>query len=133
MCHKSCLLKTAHKSQDNEKFTADETSRIISTLELSTLVPMKPAPPPETAKKVAFKKMMDFVKGDDNSQVANNQREMNQKLQIMLEETLTKNMHLQQVGYYRSHNIYYNIYSYLSYFYVLHRSTGNFYCILVYK
>ncbi|XP_071784122.1 GRIP1-associated protein 1-like isoform X2 [Asterias amurensis] len=65
-------------------------------MERKVVVPMKPAPPPETAKKVAFKKMMDFVKGDDNSQVANNQREMNQKLQIMLEETLTKNMHLQQ-------------------------------------
>ena len=60
--------------------------------------PMKPRPAPETTKKVAFKKMMDFVKGEDGSQVANNQKEMNQKLQIMLEETLTKNMHLQQVG-----------------------------------
>ncbi len=46
--------------------------------------------------RMTFKRVMDFVKdkGDQNL------REINQKLQRMLEETLTKNMHLQQVSHY---------------------------------
>ena len=43
--------------------------------------------------KISLKRVMDFVKdkGDENA------REINRKLQHMLEETLTKNMHLQKV------------------------------------
>ena len=43
--------------------------------------------------KLTLKRMIDFVKdrGDENM------REINRKLQRMLEETLTKNMHLQKV------------------------------------
>ncbi|XP_038067365.1 GRIP1-associated protein 1-like [Patiria miniata] len=71
---------------------------IIEThvMERKLIGPTKSQATPETSKKVAFKKVMDFVKGEDGSQASNNQREMNQKLQVMLEETLTKNMHLQQ-------------------------------------
>ena len=44
--------------------------------------------------KITLKRVMDFVKdkGDENA------KEINKKLQHMLEETLTKNMHLQKVG-----------------------------------
>ena len=47
-----------------------------------------------TTEKITLRRVMDFVKekGDDNA------REMNKKLQHMLEETLTKNMHLQKVS-----------------------------------
>ena len=37
---------------------------------------------------------MELVKSSDHGEL----HEMNRKLQLMLEETLTKNMHLQQVG-----------------------------------
>ena len=44
--------------------------------------------------KITLKRVMDFVKdkGDENA------KEINRKLQHMLEETLTKNMHLQKVN-----------------------------------
>ncbi|KAK7499497.1 hypothetical protein BaRGS_00009149 [Batillaria attramentaria] len=42
--------------------------------------------------KLTLKKVMDLVKSGDHSEL----HEMNKKLQLMLEETLTKNMHLQQ-------------------------------------
>lgn len=44
--------------------------------------------------KMTLKRVVDFVKdrGDENL------REINRKLQRMLEETLTKNMHLQKVS-----------------------------------
>lgn len=44
--------------------------------------------------KITLKRVVDFVKdkGDENL------RDINRKLQRMLEETLTKNMHLQQVS-----------------------------------
>ena len=44
--------------------------------------------------KITLKRVMDFVKdkGDENV------KEINRKLQHMLEETLTKNMHLQKVN-----------------------------------
>ena len=44
--------------------------------------------------KMSFKRMVDFVKGENDD----NLKEMNRKLQRMLEETLTKNMHQEQVG-----------------------------------
>ncbi len=51
---------------------------------------------PAVDKKTALRnKIVDFVKNDDSEA---GQKEMNQKLQLMLEETLTKNMHLQKVG-----------------------------------
>jgi len=44
--------------------------------------------------KLTLKRVVDFVKdkGDENL------RDINRKLQRVLEETLTKNMHLQRVG-----------------------------------
>ena len=42
--------------------------------------------------KMSLKKVLDIVKPDDAGL-----RDMNKKLQNMLEETLTKNMHLQKV------------------------------------
>ncbi|KAK7102934.1 GRIP1-associated protein 1-like [Littorina saxatilis] len=42
--------------------------------------------------KLTLKKVMDLVKNGDHGEL----QEMNRKLQLMLEETLTKNMHLQQ-------------------------------------
>ncbi|XP_064605095.1 GRIP1-associated protein 1-like [Liolophura sinensis] len=49
----------------------------------------RPTGPPE--QKLSLKKVLDIVnKGDENA------KEMNRKLQRMLEETLTKNMHLQK-------------------------------------
>lgn len=42
--------------------------------------------------KLTLKKVMELVKSGDHSEL----HEMNKKLQLMLEETLTKNMHLQQ-------------------------------------
>ena len=44
--------------------------------------------------KMTLKRVVDFVKdrGDENL------KDINRKLQRMLEETLTKNMHLQKVG-----------------------------------
>lgn len=45
--------------------------------------------------KLSLKKVMDLVnRGSDHAQQT---QDMNKKLQGMLEETLTKNMHLQQV------------------------------------
>ena len=49
--------------------------------------------------KVTLKKVIDFVKDKGDSDL----KEMNRKLQRMLEETLTKNMHLQQVGHMPGH------------------------------
>lgn len=48
--------------------------------------------------KLRLKSVMDFVKNkpDDGT------KDLNKKLQKMLEETLTKNIHLQQVGSYFS-------------------------------
>jgi urease beta subunit len=43
--------------------------------------------------KITLKKVMDMVKIGEHSDL----QEMNRKLQLVLEETLTKNMHLQQV------------------------------------
>ncbi|XP_077983277.1 GRIP1-associated protein 1-like [Glandiceps talaboti] len=49
--------------------------------------------PSTPEKKTTLHKMMDFVKGDD---IDISMKEFNRKLQRMLEETLTKNMHLQK-------------------------------------
>jgi hypothetical protein len=46
--------------------------------------------------KITFKKVLDLVNKTDEHGL----REMNKKLQNMLEETLTKNMHLQKVLYF---------------------------------
>ncbi len=57
------------------------------------LVSAQPSHSP-SQEKISLKNVMEFVKLKPDE----NQREMNKKLQHMLEETLTKNMHLQQVG-----------------------------------
>ena len=44
--------------------------------------------------KISLKKVLDLVNKNDDQGL----RDMNKKLQHMLEETLTKNMHLQQVN-----------------------------------
>lgn len=44
--------------------------------------------------KLSLRKVMELVKSGDHSEL----QDMNRKLQRMLEETLTKNMHLQQVS-----------------------------------
>ena len=41
--------------------------------------------------------MRDLMRSSRDLEEESQQREMNQKLQLMLEETITKNMHLQQV------------------------------------
>lgn len=47
-----------------------------------------------TPEKLTVKRLVDFIKdkGDENL------KEMNRRMQRMLEETLTKNMHLQKVN-----------------------------------
>ena len=52
----------------------------------------RPDPTPLAKDKITVKRVVDFIKekGDGNL------KEINRKLQRMLEETLTKNMHLQQ-------------------------------------
>mgnify|MGYP006890271753 CR=1 FL=1 len=47
-----------------------------------------------TDEKLSLKKVLDLVNKSDDHGL----RDMNKKLQNMLEETLTKNMHLQKVG-----------------------------------
>ena len=49
-----------------------------------------------STEKLSLKRVVDFMtdRGDDNL------KEINKKLQRMVEETLTKNMHLQQVEFY---------------------------------
>lgn len=48
-----------------------------------------------TDDKLSLKKVLDLVNKSDDQGL----RDMNKKLQNMLEETLTKNMHLQKVGF----------------------------------
>ena len=51
--------------------------------------------PSSSGDKLTLKRVLDFVSDKPD---AADMREMNRKLQTMLEETLTKNMHLQQVS-----------------------------------
>ncbi|XP_022081293.1 GRIP1-associated protein 1-like isoform X2 [Acanthaster planci] len=92
--------KVRHLEESNACMADDllKKTAIIEThvMERKVIGPTRPQAQPETSRKAGLKKVMDFVKGEDGSQASNNQREMNQKLQVMLEETLTKNMHLQQ-------------------------------------
>ena len=46
--------------------------------------------------KVSVKKVFDFIKSSTNFDDHEDIKEMNKKLRLMIEETLTKNMHLQQ-------------------------------------
>ncbi|WAR25116.1 GRAP1-like protein [Mya arenaria] len=64
-----------------------EKSKIIEHYVMEKRTDTKHLVPEE---KISFKKMLDIVKSDDQGL-----RDMNKKLQNMLEETLTKNMHLQ--------------------------------------
>lgn len=48
--------------------------------------------PSREGDKLTLKRVVDFVTDKQD------EREMNKKLQLLLEETLTKNMHLQKVG-----------------------------------
>lgn len=58
---------------------------------------------PVTSERMSLKRMVDFMKdkggvgGGGGAGVDEAGRDMNKRLQRMLEETLTKNMHLQQV------------------------------------
>ncbi|XP_071960617.1 GRIP1-associated protein 1-like isoform X2 [Antedon mediterranea] len=86
--------KVRHLEESNSSMADDllKKTAIIEThvMERRTLDPSRTATP---EKNMALKKMMKFVKGTDDD---HNAKEMNHKLQIMLEETLTKNMHLQK-------------------------------------
>ncbi|XP_072026550.1 GRIP1-associated protein 1-like isoform X2 [Amphiura filiformis] len=88
--------KVRHLEESNSCMADDllKKSAIIEAhvMERKLIDPSKSAPPVD--KKTALRnKIVDFVKNDD-SEIS--QKEMNQKLQVMLEETLTKNMHLQK-------------------------------------
>ena len=54
----------------------------------------KPHTPVQHDDKISLKKVLDLVNKSDDQGL----RDMNKKLQNMLEETLTKNMHLQKVS-----------------------------------
>ena len=69
--------------------------RILTLIKfLLTLFP-GPKTPNTHDEKMSLKKVMDLV--NKNSEHTQHTQEMNRKLQSMLEETLTKNMHLQKV------------------------------------
>ena len=54
----------------------------------------KPHAPVQHDDKISLKKVLDLVNKNDDQGL----KDMNKKLQNMLEETLTKNMHLQKVS-----------------------------------
>ncbi|XP_033109260.1 GRIP1-associated protein 1-like isoform X2 [Anneissia japonica] len=93
-CNWTLEEKVRHLEESNAAMADDllKKTAIIGThvMERRTIDPSKTVTP---EKKMPLRKMMNFVKGVEEG---DNMKEMNHKLQIMLEETLTKNMHLQE-------------------------------------